>query len=273
MPTLAQNLEQWDDQRNWGDQGDAWSYEFGGTEALWWFMLYPRIHRFLPASVILEIAPGHGRWTQFLQHLCESMVAVDISEKCIEHCKRRFAGSNHIRFYANDGSSLAEVPDDSVDFVFSFDSLVHVESDVVEAYVAQLAKKLKRDGVGFLHHSNMGSYRGRLAILDRYRRLPLRFRSRILKENHMEWLLSINSQGWRASSMTAKLFREYCGRAGLKCIGQELINWHRGRCLIDAISVFTKPGSRWDRQSVCVENDKFVESAALTARLAQLYSR
>jgi len=39
----------------------------------------------------LEIAPGHGRWTQFLQRLCQSLVAVDISEKCVEHCKTRFA--------------------------------------------------------------------------------------------------------------------------------------------------------------------------------------
>jgi ubiquinone/menaquinone biosynthesis C-methylase UbiE len=109
MPTLAQNLEMWNDQRNWADQGDVWSDQFGGTKALWWFVLYPRIHRFLPASAILEIAPGYGRWTQFLQHECESMIAVDITEKCIEHCKARFAGSNHIRFHVNDGSSLKVV--------------------------------------------------------------------------------------------------------------------------------------------------------------------
>jgi cyclopropane fatty-acyl-phospholipid synthase-like methyltransferase len=39
------------------------------------------------------------------------------------------------------------------DFVFSFDSLVHVESDVIENYLTQLAKKLKPNGIGFIHHS------------------------------------------------------------------------------------------------------------------------
>src|ERR1700720_2753814 len=77
MPTVSENLEIWG-QYDWPDQGDVWSQQFGGTEALWSFTLYPRIQRFLPASSILEIAPGYGRWTQFLQRLCQSMVAVDI---------------------------------------------------------------------------------------------------------------------------------------------------------------------------------------------------
>ena len=48
------------------------------------------------------------------------------------------------------------VEDGSIDFVFSFDSLVHVEADVLDAYLDQLARKLTPDGVGFIHHSNMG---------------------------------------------------------------------------------------------------------------------
>jgi SAM-dependent methyltransferase len=272
MPTVSENLEIWS-QYDWPDQGNVWSRQFGGTEALWSFALYPRIQRFLPASSILEIAPGYGRWTQFLQRLCQSMVAVDISSKCIEHCKNRFAGTNHIHFYVNDGSSLAVVPDGSVDFVFSFDSLVHAEKDVLESYLLQLAVKLNPNGVGFFHHSNIGAYPGRLAILKACQQLPVSIRKHILREDRVERLLSINSGGLRAASMTAGLFREYCGRAGLRCVSQELINWVSGKCLIDAISVFTRRGSQWDKEYVCLENDKFVESAILTGRLARLYSR
>lgn len=273
MPTLAQNLEMWNNQRVWADEGDVWSEQFGGTESMWWFVLYPRIHRFLPTSSILEIAPGYGRWTQFLQHACQDMVAVDLSETCIEHCKTRFANSKHIRFHVNDGSSLEVVADGSIDFVFSFDSLVHAEHEVLQGYLRQLAGKLKPNGVGFVHHSNIGSYKARLAIWNGYRRLPSVFRNRILKVSHVERLLSINLEGWRATSMTAKLFREYCEQAGLKCVSQELMNWHTGRCLIDTISVFTKPGSRWDKKPAFIENDKFMDNAMLTGRLAQLYSR
>ena len=83
---------------------------------------------------------------------------VDLTERCIEACKERFSADSHITYYVNDGKSLAMIPDDSVDFVFSFDALVHVEADVIKAYLSQLALQLKPDGVGFIHHSNIGAY-------------------------------------------------------------------------------------------------------------------
>lgn len=273
MPTLAQNVEAWNEGYLWPQEGDEWSAQFGGTEAMWWFLLYPRIHRFLPAATILEIAPGRGRWTQFLRAQCQSMIAVDISEKCIEHCRARFAADQHVKFHVNDGSSLGAVPDGSIDFVFSFDSLVHAEREVIEAYLVQLRRKLTANGVGFVHHSNFGAYPGRLAIINRYRRLPEVLRKRGLTESHMESLLSINIEGWRAPSMTAERFRKYCDNAGLKCISQELINWTRGRCLVDCISVFTTPGSRWDAENVDLRNGEFIEAAGLIRSLAQLYCR
>ena len=73
--------------------------------------------------------------------------------------------------------------------------------------------------------------------------------------------------------MTAALFREYCLQAGLKCISQELINWTKGRGLIDALSVFARPNSRWDTSSTYIDNDRFVESARITSRLACVYCR
>lgn len=273
MPTVSDNLKLWNQQYEWPDGGEEWSAQFGGTEALWWFVVYPRIHRFLPASSILEIAPGGGRWTQFLIQQSRSFIAVDISEKCVERCKTRFAREAQASFHVNDGCSLAAVPDNSIDFVFSFDSLVHVEKDVIEGYLVQLALKLKPDGVGFFHHSNLGSYRGRLSLLRAYRRLPSVFRAQILKEKYMEGLLSINAQGWRSTSMTAELFQQYCKKAGFHCVGQELINWNKGKCLIDALSFFARPDSRWTKETVYVENGDFVRSSMMTARLAGLYCR
>jgi ubiquinone/menaquinone biosynthesis C-methylase UbiE len=271
MPTLDENLRVWNDVYDWSGAGDEWSANFGGTEALWFFILFPRIHRFVPAPRILEIAPGFGRWTQFLKTQCQSMIAVDISEKCVEHCEARYASDSHIKFRVNDGTSLSAVADDSIDFVFSFDSLVHAESDVIEAYLSQLARKLTPDGIGFIHHSNIGAYPRRLKLMDHYYRLPGAFRRRLLTKEDISALLSINLQAARAKSMTAALFREYCQKAGLKCISQETFNWGRGTCLIDAISVFARQKSRWDKDSRSLENAEFLENARLTSRLAGLY--
>ena len=272
MPTLAQNLELWNNQYLWSHEGDEWSAQFGGTEAMWWFVLYPRIHRFLPAATILEIATGRGRWTQFLKGYSQSLIGVDISETCIDYCRARFATETNLKFHVNDGTSLAAVPDGSVDFAFSFDSLVHAEKEVIEAYLVELERKLTPDGVGLFHHSNLGAYPGRLAIMKYYKRLPPALRRRVLRQGGIESVLSIKI-GWRATSMTAALFRQYCQQAGLKCVSQELINWTGGRCLVDSISIFTRPNSRWDTKDACLRNGEFVDAGRLTNRLAQLYCR
>src|SRR5262245_42123468 len=250
MPTIAANLEMWNEVCTWSTEGDEWSNGFGGTDSLWWFLLYPRMHRFLPAQSVLEIAQGDGRGTQFLKDGCESLVVVYLSPKCIEHCKERFAGDSRITYHVNDGRSLDAIPDQSIDFVFSFDSLVHAESDVIRAYLNQLSRKLKRNGAGFMHHSNIGSYRGRLTVWKAYHRLPEIMRSKVLREAQLESLMSINIEGWRAHSMTAELFAEHCRESGMQCVSQELFSWVKGTCLIDAISVFTPIGSKWARETV-----------------------
>ena len=42
---------------------------------------------------------------------------------------------------------LPMVEESSIDFVFSFDSLVHVEAETLAAYLSELARVLKPDGV------------------------------------------------------------------------------------------------------------------------------
>ncbi len=59
------------------------------------------------------------------------------------------------------------VADGSIDFVFSFDSLVHAEEDVIRSYLDQLGQKLRPDGVGFLHHSNLGEYARYFAFVEK----------------------------------------------------------------------------------------------------------
>jgi ubiquinone/menaquinone biosynthesis C-methylase UbiE len=167
MASIKVNRDYWNATYDWPQDGAEWSEEFGSTDALWWFVVYPRISRFLPARQILEIGPGHGRWTHYLRTLCESLLVIDISDKCIEACKTRFSGATNIRYYVNNGRSLNEVANRSIDFVFSFDSLVHAEKDVIEAYIKELKDKLTADGVAFIHHSNIGHYARAVTLINR----------------------------------------------------------------------------------------------------------
>jgi SAM-dependent methyltransferase len=263
MPDVSENRLTWNTPSSWSARGDEWSGPWGGTELLWYGTLLPRLHAFLPASTILELGPGHGRWTQYLKEVADRLVLVDLAEACIAACRERFGADGNISYHVNDGRSLDMVPDRSIDLVFSFDSLVHAEADVLETYLSQLATKLTPDGVGFIHHSNMGAYR-RAAGLARM--VPEGLRRALTKRR-----LLVNLYAWRAESTTAELFAVLCKRAGLVCTAQEKIRWEYGRGLTDVISLFTVPGSRWERRNVVVENPGFMEEAARLAQIGRLY--
>jgi len=265
MPSLDENRKQWSSAEGWKAAGEeGWSDPWGNAESLWHFVILPRIHAFLPAARVVEIAPGHGRWTQYLKEHSEFLTVVDFAPHCIEFCKQRFGSDSNISYVVNAGNNLPGIGDQSVDFVFTFDSLVHVERDVMREYLHEIARVLKPNGVAFLHHSNSGIYSKRSRILDR---VPL--------ENAMgrfihSWFPF--SLGWRARTVTAELIQEICREAGLSCFRQERISWETGPYLRDALSTVTLEGSIWDRLPVLVDNPDFAKEAKYVRFMSTVYS-
>ncbi len=261
MPSVETNRAVWGHDYEWPQQGDEWSAPWGSASTQWHCVILPRIRAFLPAKTVLEIAPGYGRWTQFLQTQAQKLVVVDLSDSCIEVCKNRFAEATNISYYVNDGTSLAMVAEESVDFTFSFDSLVHADLDVLRAYLAELSKKLSPDGVAFLHHSNIGVYARRWAIQNRLPRNlgrvlgPLRFAG----HSHD-----------RDFTVTAAGVERVCRDLGLVCIAQETLNWcHTLR--IDGFSTITRAGSKWARPNRVWANGRFMRQAADARQIDQMY--
>jgi len=246
VPPLSQNLSVWDQQYSWPQQGDEWSTAWGGVSYQWWTTLFPRLQGFVPAGRILEIAPGYGRWTHYLKDLCDELVIVDIAETAIAYCRQRFASDQHITSYVNDGTSLAMIDSDSIDLTFSFDSLVHAELDVIAGYLVELARVLAADGIAFLHHSNMGAY--------------------------APGAYDPNNIHWRATSVCAVFVERLATARDLSCVSQETLAWGNQTLLNDCISVITRPGSRWDRDNVVVENLAFTtQEIAMAERLSTQY--
>jgi len=260
MASVEQN-KQWWNELGWTEAGGDWSSPFGTPAMQWYASILPRIHPYLPATTILEIAPGFGRWTQFLKGMCDTLMVVDLSEKCIDGCKERFKADKNIQYHLNDGRSLAMIPDNAIDFLFTFDSLVHVEKDVIGEYLNQLVAKLTPQGVGFIHHSNLGAFSGHYAWVERLPRgRGLLSRLKLVEKGDHK----------RAKSMTADVFLSLAAAAGLKVVSQEIINWQSQRP-IDCLSVITRPGSIWDREYQRLVNQDFDREAAYIKKLSRLY--
>ena len=161
------------------------------------------------------------------------------------------------------------VADRSIDFAFSFDSLVHVELDALAAYLGELARVLTPDGVAFLHHSNYGAYQRSARMLAPVQpaldRLPTAARAGLLRTG------AYRGAHWRAPSVTAGAFAAACRDVGLSCGGQELVNWEGGVQLLDCFSVIARPGSRWAAPNHVVKNRLFRSEARAIRHWSMAY--
>jgi SAM-dependent methyltransferase len=243
MPDLNWNKAVWDSAYAWHDQGEEWSSAWGGSEAQWFGAIFPRLHRFLPAGRVLEIAPGFGRWTRFLIPACDEFVGVDLSPKCIDACRKRFSDFKHASFFANDGQSLETIPKENYDLVFSFDSLVHADPAVLAAYIPQILNRLTSVGVAFLHHSNLLEYDGAIG----------------------------NAHG-RSVSVSADLVASFISNSGGKILVQEVVNWG-GEHFIDCLTLFTRPTNYPSAQSVKLRNPLFMGEAKIIQHFQSPYSK
>ena len=241
MPSIEENKSVWGSSYDWSRAGDEWSENYGTPHSQWFGCIYPRIFPFLKGKV-LEIAPGYGRWTQFLILNCTSLIGVDLSSQCVEHCKLRFQNLACVEFEVNDGLGLPMIGDASIDFVFSFNSLVHAEADVMSSYIDELARVLKPNGTAFVHHSNLGAVHR--SLWQKVRRAGRPY-----------------SREWRAYSMSAEKMRGFVTRAGMSCIQQELVPWGTGwPVLIDCMTTIINAGGIKGR---IVKNRRFMEEASV----------
>lgn len=249
MPNLNENKRYWGQEYRWREGGDVWSRPWGDVSFQWYCTLLPRVHRRLPARRILEIGCGYGRWTHYLKDLCEELIVVDVSDRCIAACQTRFERASNISYHLTDGLSLEMVADRAIDMVFSFDSLVHADVSVMESYVTQLARILSDDGMAFLHHSNLGEH------IDAFRAGQL--------EEYLHW---------RDPDVSAEWVRWACARSGLRCITQEIVYWRDSSVMIDCFSSIVRIEAFSDVPDQVVKNSSFMDEARNAAELSRLYS-
>jgi ubiquinone/menaquinone biosynthesis C-methylase UbiE len=106
-----------------------------------------------PSTVALEIGLGHGRWSIEIAPRVRQLIAVDLAQSCIEFCRKRLKDRTNVAYFVNDGKSLPEAATASIDFIFSFDTFVHIEEPETRSYAKEFARVLKRQALGVIHHA------------------------------------------------------------------------------------------------------------------------
>jgi ubiquinone/menaquinone biosynthesis C-methylase UbiE len=185
-------------------------------EEQWRTLIWPELQG-MDFSVVVDLAAGYGRNSAKLLEHAGELIIVDINRECIEHCRRRFAGKQRVSYLQTDGASLKGIADASVTLIYSFDAMVHFDSDVVRAYLQEFERVLRVGGKCFCHHSNYEGQPG----------------GGIAKAMHSR------------NFMSAELFAHYSIKAGLAVRKQKILDW--GGCPgLDCISILEKPPTARD---------------------------
>jgi len=159
MPDLAWNSKVWDRLYAWSRDGDEWDdcarfcnvpYEKWKDQLARTFL----IANLRPDSTVLEIGPGHGRWSVLIPPRVQKggVHLVDLSPSCIDYCRKRLAQYTNVQYHVNDGKSLGMLPEKTVDFCWAFDTFVHIEEAELRAYARELQRVMKPQSMGVIHH-------------------------------------------------------------------------------------------------------------------------
>lgn len=243
MPTIEWNREMWDEPSNWIDRGDEWTFHARTCSQHYQDWKRSVVSTFIVPYIgarvdVLEVGPGHGRWTEYMVDRVHSLTLVDLSLTCIETCQKRFVDAEReITYIVNDGTDLP-VPDASIDVIWSFGTFVHIDESEIESYLGEFRRVLRPGGKFVIHHPGWFPGTPQLAAVAPHLGKPGRVLTRRL------------SQGvWRGgldrSAMTKRRFNKLAARNGL-AVEKQLNRWgdrgQFGLAVRDMMSIGSRPG-------------------------------
>lgn len=156
MPSIEWNRQFGEDVGRLRDGERYWGDRWGPPESS--PVLQRILERFLlpfvsPARTALEIGSGGGRFTQFLLPF-RKVYCADLNPQMFEYLRQRFPDADHLEFVLTPGDDLPNVPEGSIDFLWSFGTVVHIEEPELVGYLEAIKRVLSPDARATIHYSD-----------------------------------------------------------------------------------------------------------------------
>ncbi|NES96954.1 MAG: class I SAM-dependent methyltransferase [Desertifilum sp. SIO1I2] len=105
-------------------------------------------------DTVLEIGIGGGKTAALLLKHCQKLVCADISAEMLQATQRRL-GEDRVSYVKLDGLTLNNIPPESMDVCFCYDTMVHIEPRDIYNYLVQIPPLMRGKRLCLFHHSNI----------------------------------------------------------------------------------------------------------------------
>ncbi len=205
------------DAHNWGaDKADSYHAPAEAhMEDAWARFIAPVLTRHpIDYARTIDFACGRGRNARKLKASgAGEVVLVDVDPTNVAYCRQAFSEPG-FRVVRNDGIDLAPIESGWATFLYTFDSMVHFDVELVAGYLPEFFRVLAPGGLAFVHHSNYAARPG-------------------------AWF---GDNPHARNYMTMDLFRHFALRAGFDVLEQSTISWQPGDHIdLDGLTVLRKP--------------------------------
>lgn len=135
--------------------GDLYGLEWGDPETVP-PLKFIRDHYVIPyvdgEHCAIEIGPGGGRWTRYLLGF-RKLHVVDYYTELLRELKKNFNASN-MHFIKNNGTDFPGIEKESIDYLFSFGTFVHLDLELIEQYLISMKPLLKKGANAVIQYSD-----------------------------------------------------------------------------------------------------------------------
>lgn len=106
---------------------------------------YYSVRKLVKGKTVLDAASGSGYGTNILAEYADQVYGLEISEEAVSYSKQKYQKDN---LHYSQGS-IASLPfaDSSLDVVVSFETIEHVDEELQKAFVQEIRRVLKEDGI------------------------------------------------------------------------------------------------------------------------------
>ncbi len=110
-----------------------------------------------PEVDVLELGCGGGKFSAHLRRRTRRLVCADISPDMLARARAHVGEGPDVEYHQLDGRDFAGVADGSVDVIFSYDVLLHLQPQNIFSYLRDARRILRPRGIFMLHAINLAS--------------------------------------------------------------------------------------------------------------------